>query len=163
MKNKKLTYILLPLVGVIWGFFFYTLFSNKSTVQSAPVDPITDSIEIADSISFKSLDLDYSDPFLKRKIVAVGQKILGENKSFIPSSKQISGQFNKPKVTATTIWPRVEYGGTINQNKGLIRINNDLVLLKKGETQGDVKLISLYQDSIRLQYKKELKTFLKNQ
>ncbi len=163
MKNKKLTYVLIALVVLIWGFFFYVLFGPTETVGSTYVPVDLEPDEKQDTIQFQELDLNYSDPFLNRKIVAVSG--VSENTGSV-NNQQPKKVYQpvKPvqKVEPTIIWPKIEYGGTVNNSKGLIKINNSLRILEHGEGYNEVNILGIYPDSIQVEYKGEKKSITKN-
>ena len=160
MKNKKFTYLLIGLVALIWGFFFYMLFSGNSPQteqQVASYEPI----ELGnDSIVFKELNLSYKDPFLNRKIISkayIGGVSVSKTK--VKQKKQ-EPTVNKP--TPVFVWPKVEYGGTLNDNKGLVNLNNYLIIAEEGKVFNEFTILNIYPDSIRISYKEKTKVFFKN-
>lgn len=152
-------------MACIWGFFFFVLFGANQT-EAVPVMATNfEEIEVNDTIEFKALDLAYSDPFLKRKIVPVGGfsggVSLNAANRYLKPKRPIAP--NKPVIKEVKIlWPKIEYGGTVNNIKGLIKINNRLTFMQENDEAEEVKLLSLTPDSIRVSFQKEEKVILKN-
>ena len=160
MKNKKFTYLLIGLVALIWGLFFYMLFSNNSPQAEQQIIDY-EPIEVeSDSIVFKGLNLSYKDPFLARNIVSRGDINLVSTSS--RKVKPIIEKTAPNKTTPVFIWPRVEYGGTLNDNKGLVNLNNHLIIAEEGQVINEFEILNIYSDSIRISYKGKIKVFLKN-
>jgi hypothetical protein len=156
MKNKKLTYILLPLVAVIWAFVIFQFFFKSENEFVAPSVQAFNFQEKQDSLTFIAVNFDFPDPFLKRKIISsnIKHKTLTNKQSKpIPKRKPIVKQI---------IWPKIEYGGTVNETKGLVNINGRLNILNELQLSQEVTLLNLYPDSIRVQFKSEEKVIVKN-
>ena len=160
MKNKKVTYLLIGLVAIIWGFFFYMLFSNNS-VQTEQQIISYEPIDVGnDSIVFKNLNLSYNDPFLARNIVSKGYI---KSVPSLSRNVQVKSKKTAPKkVKKAFLWPKVEYGGTLNGDKGLVSLSNRLLIVKEGQLVNEFTIVNIYSDSIRISYKEITKVFLKN-
>lgn len=159
MKNKKFTYILIVLVAFIWGIFFFMLFSNSSSDEyKIEIEPYTSVTEKGD-ITFKNLELDYSDPFLSRNIVS---SFSNDEKKTSETQPKLDSPKPSPTLNQKIIWPKIEYGGTVNISKALIKINNRLHITEKGDTTSGVVIKKIFTDSIHLNYQKEHKTVFKN-
>ena len=162
MKNKKFTYLLIGLVALIWGFFFYMLFSNNSPVDEGYVNTYVALEAEQDSVVFQELNLAYKDPFLARKIVSKTYNNTNQTPSLNPN--------NKPKIQKPVVkkpanvfrWPEVVYGGTLNGKKGLLTLNDERLIAEEGKQINDFKIINIYPDSIRIAYKEKTKVFFKN-
>ena len=160
MKNKKFTYLLIGLVALIWSFFFYMLFSGNSPQTEQQVVSY-EPIELGnDSIIFKKLNLSYKDPFLARNIVSreFRGKVSVSNTKVKPKKQKTAVNIPKPAF----VWPRVEYGGTLNDDKGLVTLNNSLVIAEEGKVVNEFTILNIYPDSIRISYKEKTKVFFKN-
>ena len=162
MKNKKFTYLLIGLVAVIWGFFFYTLFSNNSpqtNQQNSSFEPLEAG---QDSIVFKALNLSYKDPFLARKIVSKRYSSYNDVTALKRNTLQ---KKTKPVVKTPSkvfTWPEVEYGGTLNGSKGLLTFKKKRIIASEGQQIDEYKIVNIYPDSIRIAYKEKTKVFFKN-
>ena len=78
MKNKKLTYILVPLVLIVWGLIIYRIFNTIHNTDDSPLlnTPIaTINGEKNTLLDTFSLQLNYRDPFLGN----LHRKISNEN------------------------------------------------------------------------------------
>jgi hypothetical protein len=156
MKNKKLTYILLPVVAIIWGFVIFQFFFKNENEFVAPSFQEFNLQEKQDSLIFIAVNFDFTDPFLKRKIISSNVK----PKAF--PKKPSKAIFKRKPIVKQIIWPKIEYGGTVNETKGLVNINGRLNILKESERSQNVTLLNLYSDSIKVQFKSEQKVIAKN-
>jgi hypothetical protein len=158
MKNKKLVYILLPLVAVIWGVIFYKIYnqianSDKNMATGMPLNIEKDADSLSDTFQ---LILNYRDPFLSYSFQHQMAKTY-------PNSLQRG--FTKQATQNTEFqWPNFIYGGMIvnRQNKsktGLLIYNNQSLLVKEGDINQGYKIIKLYNDSALIGYNKLRKTF----
>lgn len=159
MKNKKLTYFLLPLVILIWGTVFYKLFyttfqEEEWTNEIVNLPKNIAATSVADTFSIIA---NYRDPFL-------GNVISREN-----SEKNLSQQkpiMSQPKVEPVVQWPNIVYGGTIKNQQSakqlaLVKINGKENILKAGEKIGVVELMKIYKDSIEVKMGKDKKVVRK--
>lgn len=163
MKNKKLTYILIPVVAVIWGFVIFQFFHQPSEANYAINYNTNLEENIKDTLIFEPLNLNYKDPFLQRKIIPTGPIRRANPNTSKPQSK-LKVQNSKPKpAKEKIIWPQIKYGGTINQYKGLLKVNNQLFICTKNDTlPSNIIIESITSDSIQLQYQKTYRTIGKN-
>ena len=162
MKNKKLMYILLPLVIIIWGAIVYKIISNYTGGNDTGI-VLSDEktkvlpVNIADTFS---LILNYPDPFLKGEA-----QVYNYTKTILPQANYNKTTVNtaKTKENVQVNWPVIVYGGII-KNKGnnktcsIIKINGVEYLMNVGGTYKDVTLIKVYKDSAIVQYKNIKKT-----
>jgi hypothetical protein len=144
-KNKKITYLLIVLVGLIWGVVFYKIYSNfggnRQMKNNTPSKVAAIETEKSDSIF--PLTLNYPDPFLK----GMGQ----------PTGIPVKNK-DKPKVN----WPLIEYRGLLTNNikkesTGLLKVQNSNLLVKQGKVYSGVKVRTMMKDSIFLEYLSEVK------
>jgi hypothetical protein len=143
-RNKKITYLLIALVVLIWGLIFYKIYSNfggnRQTKDELPQAAISAEVRQVDSIF--TLSLDYPDPFLK----GLGQ----------PVETPVSNSGN----TRIINWPPVEYRGLLSSNSkngstGLLKIQNSNLLVKQGKVYSAVKIRTITRDSIFLEFQNE--------
>ena len=171
MKNKKLTYVLISGVIVIWGLIIYRIFSGlepekelptinpETMVQNEPATKISDSFGIT---------VDYSDPFLDRKILSF------RSSSSTPVSRRSvrTQPVRRPPAPPKTEsqperlkWPEVIYSGVIENDKGtivaLMAINNQDFLMQAGHEKEGIKVEKIYEDSVKLTYNGEIKVISK--
>jgi len=162
MKNKKWTYILLPLALIIWGLIFYKIFSNLR--KPPQVNPQFQMEEIKnqgivnpDTLVFVA---SYRDPFLSRPVRSVSAAVTSEQKKSNPNPRSISARRIKHLK-----WPSIEYGGVVDNQQvkkvALLRINDRKFLMQKGDENSEVKVMEIFSDSIVLSYKEEIKTIYK--
>tara|TARA_B100000963_G_C22518548_1_gene621896 strand:+ start:710 stop:1033 length:324 start_codon:yes stop_codon:yes gene_type:complete len=107
MKNKKFTYLLIGLVALIWGFFFYMLFSDNTPTIEQQMNTFVPLELGEDSITFQKLNLAYKDPFLARRIVSSGYRNINRLPSLNP---KIQLKVQKPivkKPSNVFVWPKI--------------------------------------------------------
>jgi hypothetical protein len=163
MKNKKMTYILLPLVIIIWGAIVYRII-----VYYMGDDPVNITKESNDYAAMKlnnkdtfSLLINYQDPFLKNALSITPTVTIVHT----PVAK--SPIVNKEKKdNAPVSWPTIIYCGLIknkesNKSCSIIKINNSEHLMIVGDTYSEVTLLMIYKDSAVVQYKNIKKTIVK--
>ncbi len=158
MKNKKSIYILLPLVLVVWATILYKIFSNFNDNDEPGLPNYHLQSKSKKKIFVKDtfeLLLNYPDPFLKK-----APKTTSSSQSYNNIKKRLIG---KHKIN----WPNIKYHGRIKNSvtkaeKINIRINQKMYLMKPYEKKADVKLLKIYNDSIIITYKNEIKTITKN-
>lgn len=145
-KNTK-TYILLTLVLVIWGIIGYKVISAFSpdpepTTAMGPVDFKPKNRVQKDTFSLLA---DYRDPFL-------GTWNTARKKKEQPQARKQSVQF-----------PAIAYTGLVSgtQTKDhiyFVTIGGNQYLMKKGNQQDGVTLISGTSNNIKVAYKGAVKT-----
>lgn len=163
MKNKKLKWLLIPLVLILWGIIGYQIYSGVKGEVQVIQEPKAKPSVIAttqDTLSYV-LNLDYPDPFLKNR-----KRI---NPSYTSSTNNAPSSPTKPKVKATVVlkplrWPSLTYKGQL-EKKGsktpmcIVEIDKTLFFMRKGEEQDGVKLLHVFTDSVQVAYKaREKKT-----
>lgn len=158
MKNKKLIYVLLPLVILIWGTIFYKIFfsaSPEEELAEGTINPqkIIAAASVADTFSIVA---SYRDPFL-------GNAVYSENTdNETPKPKMVPA----PKIEQAVQWPAIIYGGMIKNQQStrqlaLVKINGKENILKAGEMVGTIELAKIYKDSIEVKMGKEKKVVKK--
>jgi hypothetical protein len=148
LKNKKITYLLIALVALIWGLIFYKVYSKfggENLVEKSFPHAVV-KFENGQRDSVFTLLLDYPDPFLK----GPGQQ------SDIPNTESVKVAIIPPVVN----WPSIEYRGLLtdnskNESTGLLKILNSNLLVKKGKVYSAVKIQTISRDSILLEYQNE--------
>ncbi len=163
MKNKKLTYILIPLVIGVWGAIIYRIFNTIGGDGNTPIiAPSAMKIEQEEGfmIDTFALKLNYRDPFLGKTIAIRSEN----NTEFV---KQINSSIPKSlTVTPSVIWPSITYGGLIkNKNSdkqfGFVQINGQVNIMKVGDVINEVTLTKILKDSIEVKFGKQ-KRFIAN-
>lgn len=157
MKNKKLTYLLVILVLLIWGYIFISIFRTDEKVN-VKLKEIVVSDTIDQIITEKKLVLnfDFEDPFL-RKRKRYRSKV---SKAKIPIPRQVGSKNILEKKPI--VWPSIKYGGSINLTKGLININDRQYILKAKDIVEKLTILAIFEDSITVNYLGESKTVLIN-
>ena len=151
LKNKKIIYILLPVVLFIWGtvlFKIFNAFDNDDDLNIAikekkfkPIHKIT-----RDTFSISKYD---RDPFLDYRNTS---KKITPNKA--PVKK--SGKKTLKK------WPRIFYKGKVSDKKSgkrlyMLEINNQIYFLKLRDVASEIKLIKAREDKITVKFNNETK------
>ena len=161
MKNKKLAYILLPVVLLIWGAVIWQLvdkpavdmpMGNTTTFESEEVPELNDTIKLV---------LNYEDPFLKKRPKHRIRNSQSNNGSRNNARKKVSRIQKKPVLAARIQWPTISYSGKINTGV-LVSINKRAHVIKQGEEISGVSFIKIFDDSLHVTYQKEKKTINKN-
>jgi hypothetical protein len=165
MKNKKSTYILLLAVVAVWGAVVIRIinhirkpdddFRNTTALTITPNNSLP-----GDTII--NLRLDYSDPFLKYNYTAENQSVR-QSTGGINIQQRIGLENKTPEIIN---WPDVKFNGiisnkTTNEKTGLIEVNNQSYLVKKGDLKQDIQILEVYADSVLLSFKSQQKTITK--
>lgn len=161
LKNKKLLYVLLPLLVIIWGLIFYRIFSSlnssdeKYKLQTSK--NIFSSKDNAVSDTFSIVN-NYRDPFLGKTITA------DVNKSVVV--QRIKPAPIESVVKQPLEWPAIIYGGMIKNQKSnkqfvLLQINGQANVMKQGDVKNGVELLVIFKDSIQVSFKKEIRIIKK--
>lgn len=151
MKNKKITYLLLTLVILIWGYVIVGVFGFNEKVHDDQFKTIQHE-ELIDTITNakRTLRFDFKDPFLKRSHHTLPTKHTAQKRAKSAVRKQ-----NKPTIIQ---WPIIEYGGSVNNSKGLMKINKRLYIVKGKDIINEMKIEHIFPDSIQVRFKNERKT-----
>ncbi|MFY9310325.1 MAG: hypothetical protein WAQ28_14870 [Bacteroidia bacterium] len=168
MKNKKLTYILIPLVAGLWGTILYKIFhtvNNKNNDFVINANILTGSMKSESAIDTFTINPDYNDPFLGKGI-----------KKPVPSGDQIPAVVNTTQVKkpekqapaqpALANWPGIIYNGIVKNQKSnkqlaMIQVNGQASIMQEGDVTMDLKLLHITKDSIELMFQNEKKIFKK--
>jgi hypothetical protein len=162
MKNKRLTYVLLPLVLLIWGIIFYKIFTHGKDDNEGFVESNIRKTNKKDaSVDSFVILANYRDPFLDRSYRPALRTADMQN-----NMNNRTGLNMKPQPV-NIIFPDLQYYGLIanpknKQKVGLIKMNNKDFILKEGESADDVKVLRLFNDSVMLTYMNNKKTIKKN-
>jgi hypothetical protein len=151
MKNKKTYYFLLPLVIGIWSLIIYKIFSavHQEDINPPEITQIALSDVTRPKITSRNIELSEvnRDPFL--------------NKVYINRNAP------EPKERLQKIeWPVVNYQGLISTSTkenmvAVFKINNQEVLLGKGDEFKGLKVLSASKNSAKILYKYEQRSFSK--
>ena len=168
MKNKKLSYVLAPVVILVWGLIFYKLFfsTNNGIIVADKTKKQKKVNEYKAENNNFALLVDYRDPFLS------GIEQFEENQDLLNQQEQqnnLQQQIKKtpePKPQKIVLFPNVQYRGMI-KNKTDKRTLAVLVfqgkekLVSSGESYNDVRVKRIYADSLVIVYESVVKTIYK--
>ena len=161
MKNKKLIYLLLPVVIAIWGIIFYRIFNTTGGDENNVVKEInagTDKGQSSYTDTF-SISANYRDPFMGK--LAVGNN----DQPKATTSMQKKAVEPKPQP-APTPWPALAYSGMIKNQRSsiqlaMLQVNGQSYNIKSGETVEGVQVMKIYRDSVEVIFQKEKRTIRK--
>ncbi|MCL6220598.1 hypothetical protein [Zunongwangia pacifica] len=155
MKNKKLTYILIPLVLIIWGYLIYKIVSGLTGGDNEIIVPKNQSLlALPDTLGSEPKEIFVlkevaRDPFLN----IVYTK---------PVMSRIKKRFQK-KIN----WPEIRYLGLVSNESdkksvGLIEIEGNNFFFEKGDSNQDITLIKIDKNQVVLVYKGGRKVYSKS-
>lgn len=157
MKNKKLVYVLLPLVAIIWGVIIYRIYVQMSDKDNGAVAGfVLPASKTADTLpDTVKLLLNYRDPFQSYSFQRQYQPKPNRGMDVFAETKQPKPEF---------VWPDIKFNGLIvnSQNKsktGLFSFNGKSILVKEGDVVEGYKIIKLFNDSVTVGVNKLKKTF----
>ena len=157
MKNKKINYLLIPVVVMIWGYVAYSLITygeEEEKIEPILINSIID--RQGGDKERKKLYLNYRDPFLKG---------IRTQRRVSPVKASVKNAEKTPERKIE--WGEVVYNGYL-QNKddekkiGLLKINGTNVLAVTGESTTDIIIREIRQDSILLEKEDVRQWFRKN-
>ena len=174
MKNKRLLYVLLPAVLLIWGLIFQRIWSaaeDGSEVGEKAVSPANQPGATVVRSGPPKLLLTYADPF--RAAAAKPTRNLGESTNSVASFARpvATAALNfpvapVPVAVAPVVWPALKYLGFINnprQNSriALLTINDQEMMLKAGDNRQGVVVASIFSDSVQVTFQGKKKTIVR--
>lgn len=158
MKNKKLTYVLILFVLIIWGIIISRILGAMNQDDDSPVVEHTEFKESYNDFTVKkdtgSLNFNYRDPFS-----SVAKDIPD---TIVKRSVQQVSKVIAPIVKPTVNWSGIKYSGYIRNpgSKKLIAImdiNGKAVTLSEGESAEQITLLKNAKDSVKIKYKGQVK------
>lgn len=161
LNKKKLNYILLPAVLLIWGGVIYTAIdgfsSNDDNFIANQSLPKVEMEEVTNDTF--TLLVNYRDPFLRRIYSAT-------NANNLPK-QNVKKVKKKIENIPTVNWSFIAYQGRIKNQEtgkhvGMLSINGKDYLINEGESIEEVKLVQLLEDSIKVSYQKKYAFIKKN-
>lgn len=164
MKNKKLIYILLPLVILVWGLVVYRFFF-EGRKDSDRIPMLENKKEIKTEIENEeqyTLIANYRDPFLDH-VPAIIQNDESDEKK---AETNLTNLRRQRTNVSSVRWPEISYGGFIRNDKEnkytiLVGIKNQNYLVNIGDTIQNIHIKAFYQDSLLIVYNNEEKTIKK--
>jgi len=153
MKDKKMTYLLICCVAVVWGVIFYRVFSGLAS--ETPELPVAKTLKgsyfnlVDHAGDTVRLDLSYSDPFSEAYMETLPET-LPEKSALIFQAKVVP---LKPK----TDWSGIVYSGQLynsaqRRHVAIINVKGREVMLGEGERGEGLKFVKRIGDSIRVEY-----------
>lgn len=168
MKNKKLTYILIPLVLGLWGTILYRIFhtvNNKNVDLTVNKSTFSENMQNQTILDTFSIHPNYNDPFLrKRTKIADSQLNQMKPAGNVTQAKKIVKQ--TPVASSTIAWPGIVYNGLIKNQKSnkqlaMIQVNGQSSIMQTGDVVADIQLTKATKDSIEVLFHSERKTIKK--
>jgi hypothetical protein len=163
MQNKKMVYILVPFVVIIWGliiFRVYDFIDNKDIIQAQPVRKF-DSVIAFNPLDTYNIKTRRFDPFLQNNKV----------KEVLIEEEPREFNFEKPEMDFSQYfhkiaWPEITYSGSIENSGiknriGLLKLGNQQILIREDQNILGIQVIKIYNDSIILNLSGDRRTFSK--
>lgn len=163
MKNKKLTYVLLPAVVLIWimiGQRFYSAVKGDDYEPNVVSQSVLPS-EVEPTEPYV-LQLNYADPFLKKE---PKPRLLTAARSATVTSLPTSPRSSTPPG-ASMDWNSLVYLGIIENNKtthrvGIVTLDGVRKLVKKNDRVAPFVIEEIRKDSIRVRSGQNTKYILR--
>lgn len=158
MKNKKLLYILIPIVLLVWGVIIYRIFNvvNGSGSNEVRKSSFVENTVNENLIDTFSIHPNYRDPFISKR----AKKTTSENivVSAITKPDLIKKVTNT--VPLSNKWPSIVYNGLIKNEKSnkqlaLVQINGQSNILQLGNVVEGIELTKIFRDSIEVKFNSE--------
>lgn len=160
MKNKKLSWFLVPVVLSIWGAIGWQVYvAMKSDEDIAPgkVNTLTSVESISAVPDTFALLLDYRDPFLDKTFAKT------------PPVSSIKNNPTPPKtnpIVATITWPTISYSGLVRQPSGdrmlgFLSVNGKSHFVKSGDVIDGLSVGRVTKDSAEIIMGQEHRYFRK--
>ncbi|OOQ58334.1 hypothetical protein [Mucilaginibacter pedocola] len=161
MKNKKVTYLLIVFVAVVWGLIGYRVFAALNsdedgavTPQKAAIvkEPIVDYTRPEDTVK---LNFNYRDPFEEGK-EAPPVKVAALAAPVAVSRPAMP--MGPPPIN----WGMIQYTGYIRNPDtkkliALLTVNGKSLMLAEGEQGEGLKLLKNLKDSVKVAYQNKTK------
>lgn len=137
-SSKSKTIILLILLVFIWGTIIYKVLKQTSDNRIYRIKKAEYKLDTCRNISKRDykLFLNYDDPFLGKESK--------ERKKKVETQKR-----NIPRL------PYMIYKGCIykaSRSMGLLKYNNELLFVNKGQKISDIRILNIYKDSLKIKY-----------
>lgn len=170
MNKKQKTILLLVVAAIVWGYtglkwFNYFSANNEDTVFYEESQSVVPDLIFKDKKDY-TLDLNYSDPFLKKnKSKKIVKQYSSSPSNSIPHpNMQQKRNIAKPPPPPVYKWPEMIYSGFIlskGDKLGLLNISGKDILVNQGDVYQNIKIKNIFSDSIQLVHEKEIKTIKK--
>jgi hypothetical protein len=154
MKNKKLSWVLLPVVVVIWAMIGWKVYASMSAEDDQFVPGKVDSGQtnnLSNVPDTYQLSLDYRDPFLDARSAPKKNTHASAAQNSVPP-KKIDAE---PPVKKEP--PSIQYFGlvkekTSNKTVGFLRVNGESFFVKQNDLISEITIIRLWRDSVEVRY-----------
>ena len=176
MKNKRLLYILLPAVLVIWGLIFQRIWQSARGDEEPATAMTSESAAATVSTvaaQIPRLILNYADPFRASSPNTPLAAPAGATSSALGRYARplAPGPLNllvAPAAMPVVLvdWPVVKYLGFINNPRlenrvALITINDKEYSLKLGSNKEEIMVSRIWRDSVQVIFKTHKKTVVR--
>lgn len=165
MKSKRIRYLLVFLVIIVWSVIFYRIYNyvddeNDFIPGFSEQKLQCDTSNVNDTFSIQA---NYRDPFLE-----TGN--YNENNSVKPihnnADNVVKIQNTNLPVNALLRWPPIVFGGIVVNKKssqavGLIKLNQVQYIVHAKQIIENIEIITIYNDSITVRFADEIKTIKK--
>jgi hypothetical protein len=159
MKNKGFTYLLIIVVTIVWYNVFFRIKSNLMGEETIIQPTISTLVGLSSHVRDTFvLNANYRDPF---------ESLPTQKDENLNSTASSFSVYNAPRTTPVYQWPKINYYGIIKQKDSkkslcIIYFDDVLLNLRQGDSFFDDNFIkAVYKDSIVIQHKSSMKTFMK--
>ncbi len=146
LKDKRSLYILLPLVGLLWGFIIYRIVAfTDQEERVSPIEITEISRPLDQEKSDWSLELDYPDPFLKkvpRAVTRTGNIDPEEEPNPVGVIRPETRAAGFEGIKAQLVYHGYITRGDRGNRVALLQVNGHDLLLREGEDLADT--LSIY-------------------
>ncbi len=151
MKNKKLSWILLPVVLGIWGMIGWKVYASMNSEKAGFSSelPQTASFDTSKVPEKYQLNINYRDPFLDLP-VANNSSVASKH---YPDAAKKADQVKEPPPTIVP--PTIQYYGlvketTSNKTVGFLRVNGETHFVKQNDVVHGIQVEKMWADSVAL-------------
>ena len=163
--KKKINIVLILVVAGLWGTVGYRFISNYLSSDISDNIMGTKNNYTAKLVTQRDtflMERIARDPFLNRGVAEASiskQSVVPKRNSNSTVNKV---QLPKP-VPQVKYWPEIQYLGYMKSGKEnevvLLKINGQLMRMRKGESRNDLTIHTVYKDSVAVLFNKEKKFF----
>jgi hypothetical protein len=148
MKNKKLSWILLPVVLGVWGMIGWKIYEGTKDEVVSDIEsenPIYENTDTTLSPNEYALVLNYRDPFLDK---------LPKAKEGVSSIPKMTIEVQPVDIPSET-WPLLLYGGLVREPKGgetvgFLTVEGQPQFVHTGDEIGNIRVGRITIDSIEI-------------
>lgn len=158
MSNKRNTYLLIAALLGVWGFIGYQFFANmKDDIELSTSTAVKPNNEVKNKVDSFDIVANYSDPFKVNQVQKVKQVYPSTN--IAPKRQETSKQNTQKKEVQSKIdVNHIQYFGVISNSKtgkkvGILHINNKEILVSNGTEFESGKVISVFDEKVKIVYK----------